>query len=119
MEHTELRARVEPISTAYALASPTAPLRHDPRSPPVPGAQRPRRGVEPVLRGRRPVADLRRHPHHQYRPRLRSEERRVGKECRCRWWADHAKKKKQTTNRHVKEIGSITRSRSDRERPDA
>src|SRR5690349_22035478 len=23
----------------------------------------------------------------------RSEERRVGKECRCRWWADHEKKK--------------------------
>src|SRR5437879_9154094 len=24
---------------------------------------------------------------------LRSEERRVGKECRCRWWAYHWKKK--------------------------
>src|SRR5690348_17965601 len=23
----------------------------------------------------------------------RSEERRVGKECRCRWWRDHEKKK--------------------------
>src|SRR5438445_2647498 len=23
----------------------------------------------------------------------RSEERRVGKECRCRWWPDHEKKK--------------------------
>src|SRR5690348_2999284 len=27
-------------------------------------------------------------------PRLRSEERRVGKECRSRWWPDHEKKKK-------------------------
>src|SRR5437660_9695354 len=25
---------------------------------------------------------------------VRSEERRVGKECRCRWWADHLKKKR-------------------------
>src|SRR4051812_50021806 len=25
--------------------------------------------------------------------RLRSEERRVGKECRSRWWPDHEKKK--------------------------
>src|SRR2546430_17102654 len=25
----------------------------------------------------------------------RSEERRVGEECRSRWWADHLKKKKQ------------------------
>src|SRR6266496_5926288 len=24
----------------------------------------------------------------------RSEERRVGKECRCRWWPEHSKKKK-------------------------
>src|SRR5947209_20508254 len=26
---------------------------------------------------------------------LRSEERRVGKECRSRWWPDHEKKKKE------------------------
>src|SRR5437899_7218552 len=26
-------------------------------------------------------------------PRQRSEERRVGKECRARWWRDHYKKK--------------------------
>src|SRR5690348_18464402 len=26
----------------------------------------------------------------------RSEERRVGKECRCRWWRYHSKKKKYT-----------------------
>src|SRR5438046_9066461 len=26
----------------------------------------------------------------------RSEERRVGKECRSRWWRDHLKKKKKT-----------------------
>src|SRR5438094_3311038 len=25
----------------------------------------------------------------------RSEERRVGKECRCRWWAYHEKKKRE------------------------
>src|SRR5436309_13058345 len=24
---------------------------------------------------------------------IRSEERRVGKECRCRWWRDHEQKK--------------------------
>src|SRR2546430_13472960 len=27
--------------------------------------------------------------------RLRSEERRVGEECRSRWWPDHLKKKKE------------------------
>src|SRR6476661_10276469 len=32
------------------------------------------------------VADVARH-------RERSEERRVGKECRSRWWPDHKKKK--------------------------
>src|SRR5690349_22650315 len=29
------------------------------------------------------------------RRRVRSEVRRVGKECRSRWWADHEKKKKE------------------------
>src|SRR5262245_64836236 len=28
--------------------------------------------------------------------RLRSEERRVGKECRCRWWPEDGKKQKQS-----------------------
>src|SRR5438034_3272883 len=28
---------------------------------------------------------------------LRSEERRVGKECRSRWWPDHGKKKERGT----------------------
>src|SRR5205809_7803095 len=38
----------------------------------------------------------RRHPRDQsvWQPVLRSEERRVGKECRSRWAADHEKKKK-------------------------
>src|SRR5437899_10101632 len=31
--------------------------------------------------------------------RRRSEERRVGKECRSRWWLDHEKKKEQKTER--------------------
>src|SRR5947208_14801099 len=31
------------------------------------------------------------------RPRLRSEERRVGKECRCRWWRDNLKKNNRRT----------------------
>src|SRR5438046_10505329 len=26
-------------------------------------------------------------------PKKRSEERRVGKECRCGWWAEHEKRK--------------------------
>src|SRR5438046_3969953 len=26
--------------------------------------------------------------------KVRSEERRVGKECRCRWWPDHETKKR-------------------------
>src|SRR5437868_15381394 len=30
---------------------------------------------------------------------VRSEERRVGKECRCRWWREHSKKKKENRNR--------------------
>src|SRR5207237_10929554 len=30
-------------------------------------------------------------PHHEG-PQLRSEERRVGKECRCRWWRGTVKK---------------------------
>src|SRR5207253_8628026 len=29
---------------------------------------------------------------------MRSEERRVGKECRCRWWADYSKKKSYSHN---------------------
>src|SRR5438270_13060970 len=29
---------------------------------------------------------------------LRSEERRVGKECRCRWAPDHEKKKRETSH---------------------
>src|SRR5437867_13417678 len=33
------------------------------------------------------------------RCRKRSEERRVGKECRCRWWAEHEKKKKNKKER--------------------
>src|SRR5437016_12317690 len=35
-------------------------------------------------------------------PNVRSEERRVGKECRSRWWQYHYKKKK-TMNRREKE----------------
>src|SRR5690348_6070486 len=31
---------------------------------------------------------------HVIGPELRSEERRVGKECRSRWWRDHEKKKR-------------------------
>src|SRR5438309_9439531 len=30
---------------------------------------------------------------------VRSEERRVGKECRSRWWPDHEKKKKEREKR--------------------
>src|SRR5205807_7745566 len=30
--------------------------------------------------------------------RIRSEERRVGKECRYRWWTEYCKKKKQKDN---------------------
>src|SRR5438874_1171448 len=30
---------------------------------------------------------------HDQRPPLRSEERRVGKECRSRWWPEHEKEK--------------------------
>src|SRR5690349_24913418 len=32
-------------------------------------------------------------------PGARSEERRVGKECRSRWWPDHEQKKKERMNR--------------------
>src|SRR5690606_40705270 len=31
-------------------------------------------------------------------PTTRSEERRVGKECRCWWWPDHETKEGRTTN---------------------
>src|SRR5437868_14873092 len=34
------------------------------------------------------------------RPGLRSEERRVGKECRSRWWRDRVRKKGGDTQRH-------------------
>src|SRR5205807_6942025 len=37
-------------------------------------------------------------------PGARSEERRVGKECRCRWWAEHEKEKEE------KEEGSAERT---------
>src|SRR6266513_5542617 len=32
----------------------------------------------------------------------RSEERRVGKECRCRWWRDHEKKKSLSGRRSLR-----------------
>src|SRR5437763_13733846 len=35
---------------------------------------------------------------------VRSEERRVGKECRCRWWADQLKKK---GARHVGDVHMV------------
>src|SRR6266704_5910785 len=37
------------------------------------------------------------------RSQERSEERRVGKECRARWWPDHSKKKKCSQNCHDRE----------------
>src|SRR6266496_6053755 len=52
----------------------------------------------PILGGRRPHRDPRRaHEPDRQRSvgRLRSEERRVGKECRSRWSPDHSKKKKE------------------------
>src|SRR5437870_12262996 len=33
---------------------------------------------------------------------IRSEERRVGKECRCRWWSDRVEKKKKRRERKSK-----------------
>src|SRR5437870_8162926 len=33
--------------------------------------------------------------------RLRSEERRVGKECRSRWWTDHYKEKEKKNGRQI------------------
>src|SRR5205823_11437835 len=41
--------------------------------------------------GSRMVGEIFLRPVSRYRsrPEERSEERRVGKECRCRWWADH------------------------------
>src|SRR5438874_13744264 len=52
--------------------------------------------VHPGLTGRDDVVLL---PHLgsatlETRQRMRSEERRVGKECRCRWWRNDLKKKK-------------------------
>src|SRR5690348_7733747 len=40
------------------------------------------------------AARARRRVEHHERPRLRSEERRVGKECRSRWAPEHEKKRK-------------------------
>ena len=67
---TDIGSNTTTIHPSASCGYQAASSSDDPRSPPVPGAQRPRRGVEPVLRGRWLVADLRRHPHHQYRPRL-------------------------------------------------
>src|SRR5688572_32130907 len=60
--------------------------------PPQPGLDRPR-GRLVALAGRRrgpgrPAGD-----DHLDGHLTRSEERRVGKECRSRWWPDHYKKK--------------------------
>src|SRR5438132_13820048 len=43
---------------------------------------------------------------------LGSEERRVGKECRSRWWRDHEKKKKEAKNRR-RRAKSIVSERDD------
>src|SRR5205814_9435088 len=41
------------------------------------------------------ITQLARHPHRPYTlDYVRSEERRVGKECRSRWWTDPDKKKR-------------------------
>src|SRR5947207_14138651 len=40
-------------------------------------------------------------------PRLRSEERRVGKECRSRWAAYHLKKKKETEHAVVVRVSDV------------
>src|SRR5205085_12245334 len=79
------------VQTCALPISPRAPL----RAPPRVHAQAPR-----ALRGqdrRAGAAASRRTPRTQTRParvaRGRSEERRVGKECRSRWAAYHEKKK--------------------------
>src|SRR5438552_18951789 len=46
-----------------------------------------------ALLHRQPRADVRRHRAERRRRGGRSEERRVGKECRSRWSPDHEKKK--------------------------
>src|SRR5207237_6629885 len=43
------------------------------------------------------------------RTRLRSEERRVGKECRSRWWPEHEKKKKRRKRKWDREYGKNER----------
>src|SRR5205085_6286189 len=42
----------------------------------------------------------------------RSEERRVGKECRSRWWRAHDKKKQDSIQREVLEVPSAAVSKS-------
>src|SRR5687767_13471574 len=42
-----------------------------------------------TLEGRRYALDANDKPHHLHGGRTRSEERRVGKECRSRWWQYH------------------------------
>src|SRR5579885_3905394 len=57
------------------------------------------------LPGRRSRREWRRPPVSRHGPALpswrqpRSEERRVGKECRARWWPYHYRKKKRDTKR--------------------
>src|SRR5690349_25130424 len=62
--------------------------------------------------GSRPGAGIFFGPAHAAR---RSEERRVGKECRSRWWPDYLKKKKEeegrTRQKEDKKIGTQTRRR--------
>src|SRR5687767_2377034 len=47
------------------------------------------RNAEFTLEGTRYTLDANDKPHHLHGGRTRSEERRVGKECRSRWWQYH------------------------------
>src|SRR5437879_13274334 len=47
-----------------------------------------------TTRRRRPLPVRLSHQHHSSAARNRSEERRVGKECRSGWWPNHLRKKK-------------------------
>src|SRR5437879_13872144 len=49
-----------------------------------------------------------------YRRAYRSEERRVGKECRSRWGRDHLKKKKKTTRRLTRKNATNRGERGER-----
>src|SRR5690625_7629424 len=82
--------------------NPQSPYQHPPPQsnhsapPAAPAEHGPLHDPDPISSPINPSAALARDPESFLVPVFRSEERRVGKECRSRWSAEHEKKKERT-----------------------